>query len=82
MAAAAETAVEQGLVPGVPGPAAGLRQLAEQVVGGQPGEQQRALEQFGLAKQHFTARVHGRRLLKKRAVYQSPLPIQPTTRRG
>ncbi|MNN69082.1 hypothetical protein D3C81_1848390 [compost metagenome] len=63
MAAASKAAFEHGLVTGMPGPAMGHGQVAEQVVGGRAGEQQRALEQVRLAEQHFTARVHGRRLL-------------------
>ncbi|MNN11541.1 hypothetical protein D3C81_1245020 [compost metagenome] len=65
MAAACEAAFEHGLIAGMPGPGLGLRQLAEQVVGGGAGDQQRPLKQLCLTEQHFTARVHGRRLLEK-----------------
>ncbi|MNN83469.1 hypothetical protein D3C81_2005100 [compost metagenome] len=63
--AAGKTAVEQGLIACVPCPGLGLWQLAEQAIGGGAGNQQRPLEQLCLAEQHFTARVHGRRLLEK-----------------
>ncbi|MNR43649.1 hypothetical protein D3C85_1622910 [compost metagenome] len=59
MAATAKAGIDSVLIAGMPAPAVGGRQLAEQVVGGQACEQQRALEKLGLTKQHFTARVHG-----------------------
>ncbi|MNO68891.1 hypothetical protein D3C76_597350 [compost metagenome] len=65
VAAAGKAPFEHGLVAGMPGPAMGHGQVAEQIVGGRTGDQQRALEQVRLAEQHFTARVHGRRLLEK-----------------
>ncbi|MNG97507.1 hypothetical protein D3C79_566230 [compost metagenome] len=61
----------------------GHGQVAEQIVGGRTGDQQRALEQVRLAEQHFTARVHGRRLLKKVAqCSRGDRVAQLTTRRG
>ena len=65
MAAADVTALQHALIARMPSPGLGLGQVAEQVVGGGAGDQQRPLEQLCLAEQHFTARVHGRRLLKK-----------------
>ncbi|MNM44506.1 hypothetical protein D3C81_554050 [compost metagenome] len=44
MAALGETGVERGLVTGMPAPAVSVRQAAEQIVGGQTGQQNRTLE--------------------------------------
>ncbi len=83
VAAPGEAAFEHGMIARMPGPAPGLGQLAEQAVGGGAGEQQRALEQLCLAEQHFTARVHGRRLLEKVAQFiRAGRRAQLTTRRG
>ncbi|MNM56620.1 hypothetical protein D3C81_677950 [compost metagenome] len=74
VAAPGEACIERRLIAGMPAPAMGRGQFAEQVVGRQTGQQQRALEKIGLTKQHFTARVHGRRLLKKVAQFTRAWP--------
>ncbi|MNY82848.1 hypothetical protein D3C86_2252010 [compost metagenome] len=59
------------MLAGMPAPAAGPGQLAQQVVSGEAGQKQRALEQFGLSKQYFAARVHGVDPDKSREFYQN-----------
>ncbi|MNY33102.1 hypothetical protein D3C86_1673640 [compost metagenome] len=59
VAAPGKAGCQQRLFAGVPAPAPGFRQTAEQVIGRQAGKQQRAAEQFGLTQQHFASRVHG-----------------------
>jgi len=80
MAAAGKAAFEQGVIACVPGPGMSLGQLSQQAIGWGPCYQQRALEQLCLAEQHFTARVHGRRLRKIAQCSRAALAPQPTTR--
>ncbi len=76
VAATGKAAFEHGVIARMPCPGLGLRQLAEQAISGGAGDQQRALEQLCLAEQYFTARVHGRRLLKKwRSVAEAGAPL-------
>ncbi|MCY1546913.1 hypothetical protein D9M68_829380 [compost metagenome] len=44
MAALGEASVQRSLVAGVPAPAMGVGQATEQIIGGQAGQQHRALE--------------------------------------
>ncbi|MOA44685.1 hypothetical protein D3C78_1670000 [compost metagenome] len=44
VAALREASVQRGLIPSVPAPAMGIGQTAEQVIGGQAGQQDRTLE--------------------------------------
>ena len=59
-AAPAEALAQLLLFAGVPAPGGGARQLSQQVVGRQAGEQYPAAEQLGLTQQHFASRVHWR----------------------
>ena len=72
LAAPGESGLQGRLVTGVPAPAVGLGQLAEQVIGRQPGQQRGAGKEFGLAQQHFASRVHKRSSKKPRSLADYP----------